>query len=408
MDAPPLEGPTRGNLAGDRAAVEEFTTAMAHEFDGAVDPAQDRTKLLVLADVAGARVAVAARYNDDYASILLSRTPLAPRRDGPDGPGSLGGMAGGLTPFFHYAGGVHQSQTVVDHVATVVLAPAGCTVESSDQVTIADDGTAFRGWTLHGDHLIEEGERNRSTWWRVTCDGQVRYEGSPTLAWGPGKDTPDPVTPARGGAEPVLVGAALDEWRNSTRHLGGTAPSVLWAGPSGEGRSTVVVAGPGRDGRLLVTALTGPPPDFAGPGLDKDVRPIWPVAGVYYAGHEPYTGEPPPDTTGSTMVIPATLGTATAASADLVAVRLPADQPVPVLGDRILVVAPPSATELRYDGKTVRLTDGVGVLTLPAPVGDVTLTAVDATGAVVATARYGEPDADGQFFGQRVIDDWDR
>jgi hypothetical protein len=205
----------------------------------------------------------------------------------------------------------------------------------------------------------------------------------------------------------VLVGAALDAWRNSTRHLGGTTPSVLWAGPSGEGRSTVVVAGPGRDGRTLVTALTGPPPDFAGPGLDQDVRPVWPVAGMYYAGREPYTGEPTGDS-GSTLVIPATFGTATAASADLVAVRLPANRELPTLGDRILVVAPPAATELRYGGRTVRLTDGVGVLTLPVPSGDVTFTAVDATGAVLATTRYREPDTNGQIFGERVIDDWDR
>ena len=148
----------------------------------------------------------------------------------------------------------------------------------------------------------------------------------------------------------------------------------------------------------LVTAATG------GPGTETRA----PAAAVYYAGREPYVQEPMAGLT-KDRVVALPYGTATAASSGLVAVRLPATEVKdfrPVAGDRILVVAPPSATKLRVAADTVPLTNGVGFLTTPAPVAELTLTALDATGATVATGRYREPDTTGQFFGEGLVDDW--
>jgi hypothetical protein len=399
-----IEGPTRGNLADDKAYVSALTTAFRTARNPMADRTLDRVKVLVVTDIAGIRIAVTAFYNDKFGSFSVSQAEAGATPE-ELADSKLGGMAAGLRPFFVATSGVSRGPELREHEAAFALAPAGCTLDSSDAVSIGADGTAHRTWVPRGDHMIEAGELF-DLWWRVTCDGQVRFEG-PTTFPGPVPDGHAGTEPAaeRGSAHPKVIGAAVDGWRAATRHLGGTAPRVLWAGPTGEGRTTVVVAGPGRDGRQLVTALTDPPTDFVGPGLDNDVRTVWPTPAVYYPGHLPYVGEPGPES-GSTRVIPMMFGTATAASTDLVIVRLSGQDSPPALGDRLLVVAPQSATRLQTGAESVTLTDGVGIFPAPAPLAGHTVTALDAQGNVVATARYGEPDGNGQFFGERVLEDW--
>jgi hypothetical protein len=91
-----------------------------------------------------------------------------------------------------------------------------------------------------------------------------------------------------------------------------------------------------------------------------------------------------------------------------VTVRLPDPANTGVLSDRLLVVAPVGATELRVSGgapQTVPLVDGVGVITAKAPAG-VTVRAVDAHGTVLAQQTLAEPDADGLMFGQALLRRW--
>ncbi len=189
----------------------------------------------------------------------------------------------------------------------------------------------------------------------------------------------------------------------------GNRPGEPTVGPQGTGGGrTGTGKRPGRDGRVLVTALMEPPAGFDGPGLDADTRAFWQAGAVYYAGRKPNSGERMPDK-GPARVIPTSFATATAASTDLVAVRLPMRDAEPVLSGQILVVAPPSATKLLVDGPgtgSLPLTGGVGVLPAPGPLASQTVTAVDDRGNVVATARYSEPDTTGQFFGERVVDNW--
>ncbi|GIJ53105.1 hypothetical protein [Virgisporangium aurantiacum] len=387
-----IDSPTRGNLAGDPGLVEEV--ARQATASGGAPAGLDRVKVLAVADVSGGRIAVIAHYNDEFASVHLAQ---AAADAGPAdlARGTLGGQWIGLRPFFQTSAAVHQSPDRVENESTVALAPSGCSVDTSGTATIDADGTTHRTWTPRGDHLIVAGDMGQS-WWRVTCDGRVRFEGPPYI----GGDLPVPGSPAplRGTADPALVDSAVGAWTFATRHLGGAAPTVLWAGPSGDDRTTVVVTGAGRDGRTLVTAATG------GPGGATRA----PAAAVYYTGREPYVQEPMAGLSGD-RVVALPYGTATAASTDLVAVRLPSPEVKdfrPVVGDRILVVAPPSATKLKAGAETVPLTGGVGYLNAPAPVADLTLTALDATGATVATGRYREPDTTGQFFGEGLVDDW--
>lgn len=388
-----IESPTRGNLAGDTALVDEV--ARQAKASGFSPAGLDRVKVLAVADVSGGRIAVIAHYNDEFASVHLAQ---AAADAGPAdlARGNLGGQWIGLRPFFQTSAGVRQSPDRVENESTVALAPSGCSVDTSGSATIDADGTAHRTWTPHGDHLFVAGDMGRS-WWRVTCDGRVRFEGPPYL--GGDRAVPGSPAPLRGSADPALVDSAVGAWTFATRHLGGAAPTVLWAGPSGDDRTTVVVTGKGRDGRrTLVTAATG------GPGGETRA----PAAAIYYAGREPYVQEPMAGASQS-RVVALPYGTATAASSDLVGVRLPTPEVKdfrPTVGDRILVVAPPSATKLKVGADTVPLTGGVGFLTAPAPVTDLTLTALDATGTTVATGRYREPDTTGQFFGEGLVDDW--
>lgn len=397
-----IDSPVRGTLAGDKAYVEALTREFETNLSRMADPALDRIKVLVVTDIAGIRVAVTAHYNDEFGSFSVSQADTA-ATPSELAFSQLGGMSAAIRPFFVATSGVSHSTTAREHEAVFALAPAGCTLDSSDTVSLAPDGTPHRTWVRRGDHVIEPGDLYH-LWWRVTCDGQVRFEGPtgfPGSAPGEGTGT---VPVERGSAHPKLVGAAVDSWRAATRHLGGTAPRVLWAGTTGAGRTTVVVAGPGRDGRQLVTALAGPPSNFGGPGLDKDARPIAHDPAVYYPDRQPYTGEQYP---GPTIIryIPTTFGTATAVSTDLVVVRLGQDLQ-PALGDRLLVVAPPAATAIKVGTVTTPLTDGAGVVLAPPPQTDRPLTALDAAGNVIATAHYTEPDANGQFFGEGVIDNW--
>ena len=345
--------------------------------------------MLAIADVSGSRIVVLAHYNDEFASVQLARAPAGA------GPtdlawGTLGGMWGGLRPFFETSGGVHQGPDRVENVSSVALAPAGCTIDSSDSTTIDADGVAHRTWTPRGDHLIVPDDL-QSAWWRVTCDGRVRFEGTSYLGANPPVEGSP--APLRGSADAGLVDSAVGAWTFATRHLGGSTPTVLWAGPTGDDRTTVVVTGPGRDGRTLVTASTG----VSGSTVHAS------GAAVYYPGREPDVYEPKawPD---QSRVVP--YGTATAASTGLVVVRLPSGDRPAELGNPVLVVAPPTATRIRAAEIDTPLTDGVGITYVGGGGARVTFTAVDASGAVVATASYTEPEGTGQFFGERWVDDW--
>ena len=118
----------------------------------------------------------------------------------------------------------------------------------------------------------------------------------------------------------------------------------------------------------------------------------------------------PFERSGEWMTVPgqAPVTTAVAASDKLVAVRLPTAEPKVLLSNRILVIAPRAAVELKVTGtapQTVRLVDGVGVVSGPVPA-DLTIRAVDNQGRTLAELRFTEPDADGLLFGEPLLQRW--
>jgi hypothetical protein len=395
-----IDAPTRGNMAGDTRYVERLTAVLRTRpsLFPPIDVALDRVKVLALERVDGALIAVAAHYNDTRAAVTLDRAePSAQPEDLAGMP--LGGMAGPLQPFFFDASGTYRDRDHVDYLTTFALAPAGCQLASSDSASIGLDGNIRRTWQEHGDHLIVPGDRS-AAWWRVTCDGKVRFEGPRNL--GVVVERPDPSTlsasppvPGRGSADPAVLERALAAWRAGARQSAADEPWVEWAGTPPGGRPTVVVMGHSTGGATLVGAFT----DVDGARID--------AFAVYYAGRQPTVGDP------SVPLDPlAGFSTATANSPNLVAVRLPTSDASPRLGDRLLVVGPRTATRLLVDtgdGRNpapVPLTGGVGVLPIRVPAPALTLRAVDGSGAVLAEMRYTEPDANGQFFGEPLIEDW--
>ena len=385
-----LAAPTRGNLAGDTALVADLTRQLTgKQAKWEVDPSLDRVKVLLLDDVSGARMYWVAYYNDTRAVYVSSAGPagtsVAQLADG-----VFGGGAGGLAPFtVEPAGADPTGRPSYRYVAA--LAPPGCVIATSQQAQFGPGGTVTRTWVDQGDYVVRPGA-DMDMWWRFTCGGVVRdvdkgWSDAATHAAFAGP----PVT-ERGAADPALVTRALAQWR-SLPGLSVSRYRVLWGGtPPGATAPTVVVVGESPGGGVQVCALTG---------TDTHIVLTAVVAGspLDDSGARPPAAGPAPFSAVTTAV---------AASADLVAVRLPDPANPDVLSDRLLVIAPAGATALHVSGgstQTVPLTGGVGVLTAKVPAA-LTVRATDGAGTTLAQLTVAEPDADGLLFGQALLRRW--
>ena len=104
--------------------------------------------------------------------------------------------------------------------------------------------------------------------------------------------------------------------------------------------------------------------------------------------------------------IGASMTTAIAPSADLVAIRLPDPAQPWLYSDRLLVIAPATATRLAVaGGPPVALAGGVAVVSAKVPA-KLSLSALDRNGATVARLTVAEPDADGFLFNQPRVKRW--
>src|SRR5262249_27997120 len=161
-------------------------------------------------------------------------------------------------------------------------------------------------------------------WWRVTCDGVVRELTYRTAFKSKTRAADSPVT-ERGQADEGMVREALMFWPEAPG-LDVHSRRILWGGtPPGEPRPVGVALAEVTGGGVQVCAVTGP-----GDALQAiDVH-----------------GQDPPR---DVALPPARLTTAVAPSDAIVAVRLPADPQIG-LSDRLLVIAPLGATELRVTG----------------------------------------------------------
>ncbi|MBV1848754.1 hypothetical protein [Catellatospora tritici] len=221
-----IESPVRGSLAGDTAYLAELTAKVA-EHDTYNMKGQD--KVLFVGDVGKQRIAIVARYNDheQYSLTMIGPRGIGAaelakqRREEPDGTATIGIW---LTPFF--------VATVLDYnhldmpYASVALAPAGCRIAS------ADPAAATVEWLDEptGDYLVST-QAHRVH--RVTCDGQVRYQG---VGDGPGMTTPRRFTQAeldaaahgvRGDGDPAKTAETVQE---ADLHDAVAPPKLLYLG----------------------------------------------------------------------------------------------------------------------------------------------------------------------------------
>ncbi|WP_432839017.1 hypothetical protein [Dactylosporangium sp. CA-092794] len=366
-----LDAPVRGNAAAEPGLVDAIADGLrAAAGNWRARPELDRVQVLFVADVGGERV-FGAVFHDDRRALYVGSsapmgTPVAELVDGHSGE------MGALSPF-----SVHLQEGP----ATVALAPPGCSAEWAATTHVRPDGTLARTWAGGGD-FVTNGPANRL--WRVTCDGVLRetvYSSSPVT---PPKHANSPPPAPRGYADPDMVKEVLWSWP-AIPDLEARGRRILWGGtPPGELRPVVVALGDLGDGAVQVCAVTG-----TGDALLVDF----------------VHGEPPPANLRGYPT--ARLTTAVAPSDAMVAVRLPADDRVE-LSERLLVLAPPEATELRIDGgqdQHVALSGGVGVIIAPVPA-SLSIEALDTSGRTVATLSVAEPHTGHIFAGEGLMRDW--
>ena len=375
-----IESPTRGNLAADRALADAVMGAFREHWYGTgirrpdrarISRDLDHVRLLFLHEAGQQRQAVAVFYNDTHAAVV---SLIGPANADPDRlVATANTYSGGVAaePFLFL-----NEAPVADSV--VALAPAGCDIAVSDAVDVDSHGVAHREWTRLGDWTLRPVGSGQD-WWQVTCDGQVYYR-QPVSRYPEVK--PDaPATPLRGTVDPTMAARVAGAWRISGHGLvsGGV---LLWGGvPPGQTQPVAVVATPTAGGGVAVLALTG---DGSFP--------------VFADGPDSRRIEGPPDTETDTAV---TTGTSTTA---LTVVRLP--DPSGAVSDRLLVIGPPGAQQLRSTTAPgpIPLVDGVTVISAPRPL-DAQFDAVR-DGVVMASMRLIEPTAGPARFGIEMVDRW--
>ncbi|GGM55593.1 hypothetical protein ACFFX1_08140 [Dactylosporangium sucinum] len=362
-----LDAPARGAVAA--GVVDGLTQELLAARNGwHVKPGLDRVKVLFVAEVAGHRTFGAVFHDGVRAQYVASAGPAdATLTDLADG--RYGAEYGGLSPLV-------LSGNARDY--TIAVVPPGCVAEPSARTAVGADGTLEHTWGAGGEFVTLPAV---AVWWRVTCGGTVREVTYRTVV--PGRSPVTDAPPAERGQDlPDISAKLLRQWPDLPG-LDVRQHRILWGGtPPGERRPVVVALGELGDGSVQVCAV-------AGTGNAMLVTDV----------HGQALQQPPKDFPEARMT------TAVAASDAIVTVRLPDDA---TLGysDRLLVIAPPDAARLRVNGQTVPLTDGVGVLTVPAPA-TLTIEALDAAGRTLATRAVAEPHADRFLAGQAVIRDWD-
>ncbi|SNT64661.1 hypothetical protein SAMN05421812_117174 [Asanoa hainanensis] len=406
-----INSPTRGNLAGDQPLLQDLvrefskTGSMVNGLD-LVGTNPPRIKVLFAHDFPGSRF-VAVAYYSTSAAMLVTRT-AGPGASAADLVGSSGVSSGWVDPLTKNAeswGGAMATWTQF----SLALAPDGCTVDSSSDGVIQPDGTVRRTWRpspTSGYLLTRDAPANEL--WRVTCDGVVRSQGPATWQGlhdegtaGKTEIFPPDVQAARGNVDPATASTAMGAYRSLVEHTGLRAggPVVRWGGSV-----------PGVDGRPVPAVLVSQD-SGAGPAVlqvgDADFFMV--ATGSTPAPRRHYQPDEPGGDFVPTMSWAATTATA---SSELMGVRVPARKDLgAVRTDNLLVLAPPGTVRVEALAKgrkvwqTNALTDGAGVVEVRYR-GDVTLRALDASGAVLATAPMHDPAKGDTLFGENLVENW--
>ncbi|GHJ49925.1 hypothetical protein Cs7R123_72670 [Catellatospora sp. TT07R-123] len=164
-----IQSPLRGSLAGDEAYLAELTKELGRErfsFDGQI-------KVLFAGDVGYHRVVIAVRYDDHQQVAILRSTRFTVRVEERPDPQKFeldGGWSqtAALSPYFTVSDS--DFNRLDSAYFSLGLAPSGCRIASVDAT---DPQLGWRDEPT-GDWAATE---RPGQWRRVTCDGQVRYQG---------------------------------------------------------------------------------------------------------------------------------------------------------------------------------------------------------------------------------------
>ncbi|MEU5567648.1 hypothetical protein [Micromonospora musae] len=403
-----INSPTRGSLAGDRGLIAELTRLFdRNRAELRVSESLPEVKVLYADESAGFRQVLVVYHSDTAAALVERKSPTGtpPQQSLHSYTGFVNGR---VIPFSVIDASYLQGPQAQGFLG---LAPAGCIVSVADGAVVGADGVVRRRWEASStrDYVVLDASRVRG-WWRVECEGQVRFEG-------PVGDRTDVIRGEGGRYQPTELADALSDGATSRRtdawraeRWGGVSyrtlmdmtglpatpdPVVRWSGRlDGGGKPEAAVIGPasgtgplvlqvGAQGGLLALAKAG---DAASDEAAGDL----PNAKV------------------------SLVATAVATSATLAAVRVPAiSDGHAVLTNQLLVVPPPGATRVdavvaEAPGEVRASEDvrsGAAVLTLDVGA-NVTLRALDRSGALLASAPLREP-VDGRYiFNEPLVNAW--
>ncbi|WP_147434567.1 hypothetical protein [Micromonospora musae] len=404
-----INSPTRGSLAADGDLIEELTRLFdRNRAELRVSESLPQVKVLYADESAGFRQILVVYHSDTAAALVDQKVPAGtpPQQALRNHTGFVNGR---VSPFSVIDAAYLQGP---EAQAFLGLAPAGCIVSVADGAVVGADGAVRRRWepSPTGDYVVLDASRVRG-WWRVECEGQVRVEE-------PVGDRSDVIRGEGGRYQPTELADALpagttsrrmDAWR--AERFGGVSyrtlmdmtglpstpdPVVRWSGRlDGEGHPEAAVVGPasGTGPLVLHVGAQGSLLALAGPGN---------IASEDAAGE---------DLSSAKVSL---VATAVATSAKLAAVRVPAASGGhAVLTNRLLVVPPPGAA--RVDAVAAEAPGGVrasaevrsGAAVLTLDVGaEVTLRALDRTGALLASAPLRELARGERIFNEPLVHAW--
>jgi hypothetical protein len=249
-----VDGPPRGGLIAQNDFIVALTRLLSDEVRaGTNDPALNgfhgdppsdrRVRILFAEDIEQRRVvlvALTAHTGDPFEGTVLVWID-APRGAAPahlaqavaatDRPADTSFSTSDAQPFLMTSLDIAPAAGVDAHVG---LAPPGCSITTAASPALTD-------WRPEptGSYIIRTAETARAEWWRVTCDGVIRYVTPAPPATDPSsrdrvevtdEDVERALASAPGSADPGLTRGALSVLAYHGGYALTARPSVVWGG----------------------------------------------------------------------------------------------------------------------------------------------------------------------------------
>ena len=378
-----LDSPTRGSLAGDTALLAAVKQRVIAGIGGAFGPtpgadlptSPSQLRVLFAGDIVGFRMVVVGAPG--ATEVQLWTGPAGAAADALQLEDQEE-----LTPVLRLNA---RDKSVATFVSTaLLLAPAGSTIEYSDNPRFLSDGSVQRTWqAMPDDYLVVDGRKlTQGSRVRVHYGGELLLEGHfglvITAVGGTGINLPIDRVPGRTSPLAAYAETQTEQWLAAGTAPPGSRLLVLWS-------AQIPMAGVGT---VVIATVSLRTPDGGGPYITWCFDPDG-----NYRNHP--TGQ----------------GVLGDPETSLIAMRLPsytAGGPT----DTLQIIAPTGAVrvEVLRGGELVTggpLQLGVGSVELPQTgAGSVTVRAYSETGAMLAQHSFVDDESSQQFSYERDIVGW--